>query len=252
MSGITLFRVELTKLRRTKILFLLLLPIIILWVPMIWNADISLLATQYTPEANFLIQSFLGMAWFMYPASLVILTVLLTQIERTNKAEQKMLSLPLSPVKWCMAKFLVLLLLAAFQMACMVLGYFVSAVAASGLHGYDFVLPVGMAVREAVCLYLASIPLASVFWMIAVCIRTPVFSAGVGLASIVPSVLIMNTKAWAVYPACYGFRVMALELDRLALCPKEADVRLKLWIPAGILFTAVSLTVACIRMRKGE
>ena len=41
--------------------------------------------------------------------------------------------------------------------------------------------------------------MAAVFWMIANLIQTPVFSVGIGLASIVPSVLMINTKIWFAY-----------------------------------------------------
>ena len=38
MKWTTLFQVELTKIRRSKILLLLILPAVILWVPNVMNA----------------------------------------------------------------------------------------------------------------------------------------------------------------------------------------------------------------------
>ena len=38
-----------------------------------------------TPEHNFLIQSFMGFAWFIYPACMIVCTVLLQQLERGHK-----------------------------------------------------------------------------------------------------------------------------------------------------------------------
>lgn len=75
------------KIRRSKILLILLIPVIMMWIPSIINADMNfdLRGIPITPENNFFIQGFMGMVWFMIPASLVICTVLLNQTERSNK-----------------------------------------------------------------------------------------------------------------------------------------------------------------------
>ena len=49
------------------------------------------------------------------------------------------------------------------------------------------------------------------FWMLAVCIVAPVFSVGAALASIVPSVLMLNTKYWFLYPMSYPFYLIMEE-----------------------------------------
>ncbi len=120
MNFLSLVGVELKKIRRSKILLILLIPVIMMWIPSIINADMNfdLRGIPITPENNFFIQGFMGMVWFMIPASLVICTVLLNQTERSNKGILKMLSLPISTTKLCLAKFTVLILLAAFQMVC--------------------------------------------------------------------------------------------------------------------------------------
>ena len=118
MNFLSFVGVELKKIRRSKILLILLIPVIMMWIPSIINADMNfdLRGIPITPENNFFIQGFMGMVWFMIPASLVICTVLLNQTERSNKGILKMLSLPISTTKLCLAKFTVLILLAAFQM----------------------------------------------------------------------------------------------------------------------------------------
>ena len=47
--------------------------------------------------------------------------------------------------------------------------------------------------------------MAAVFWMIAVLIASPIFQIGIGLASIVPSVLLINTKVWFAYRCVIRF-----------------------------------------------
>mgnify|MGYP000833280054 FL=1 len=98
MNFLSLVGVELKKIRRSKILLILLIPVIMMWIPSIINADMNfdLRGIPITPENNFFIQGFMGMVWFMIPASLVICTVLLNQTERSNKGILKMLSLPIS------------------------------------------------------------------------------------------------------------------------------------------------------------
>ena len=96
MKWTTLFQVELTKIRRSKILLLLILPAVILWVPNVMNASLNFQMDDIgiSPGNSFMIQGFMGLAWFLYPAFLVVLTVLLWQTERRGRGIVKMLSLP--------------------------------------------------------------------------------------------------------------------------------------------------------------
>ena len=120
MNFLSLVGVELKKIRRSKILLILLIPVIMMWIPSIINADMNfdLRGIPITPENNFFIQGFMGMVWFMIPASLVICTVLLNQTERSNKGILKMLSLPISTTKLCLAKFTVLIFWRHFRWLC--------------------------------------------------------------------------------------------------------------------------------------
>ena len=101
MNFFSLVGVEIKKIRRSKILLILLAPVIMMWLPSILNADMSfdVDGIPITPENNFFIQGFMGMVWFMIPASLVICTVLLNQTERSRKGILKMLSLPVNTAK---------------------------------------------------------------------------------------------------------------------------------------------------------
>ncbi|MCQ4637320.1 ABC transporter permease [Anaerovorax odorimutans] len=254
MNLLTMVDIERRKIHRSKIIWILMIPIVILWIPMIINADVNfnMQAEGILPEDNFLVQGFLGLSWFMFPASLVIGTVLLNQTERSGNGILKMLSLPISPAKLCMAKFIVLLLLAAVQMIAMVVCYYLSAAAASSLEDYSFTLGPSDVLGLAGSVYLASIPMAAVFWMIAVCIRTPVFSVGIGLATIVPSVLVMNTKVWFAYPMCYAFRVVTGQMHKLAAHMGDFPCDLLPWIPAAVIITLVCLAVSCNQLGKAE
>ena len=108
------------------------------------------------------------MAWFMFPASMVVGTVLLSQTERANRGILKMLSLP------------------------------------------------------------------------------------VGLASIVPSVLIINTKAWFACPMSYPFFVITAEYGKLATNLDTAQVELIPWIPVAALIALLCLGISCLRFGQAE
>lgn len=254
MSLISLIGVERKKIRRSKILLILLLPVIIMWLPAIINASINFNVKDIpiTPENNFFIQGFMGMVWFMIPATLVICTVLLTQTERLNKGILKMLSLPISTAKICIAKFIVIILLAMLQMVMSIGAYYISAAIASQTQNYSFILEPLYVCRVTVEFYLAAIPMTAVFWMLATLIQTPIFSVGIGLASIVPSVLVINTKFWVAYPMSYPFYTLMTEYGKVAEGMYDTQIQWIPWIPAAAAITILCLVVSCFTFGYAE
>lgn len=254
MSFLTLVGVEAGKIRRSKILLIYAAAAVILWMPSILNVNLNfgMQAEGISPENNFFIQGFLGMTWFMFPASMVVGTVLLSQTERANKGILKMLSLPVGTVKLCIAKFSILLALAAAQILMTAGAYYISAAVSSGTQDYNFILPPIFVLKESGIIFLSAIPMIAFFWMLSVCIQTPIFSIGIGLASIVPSVLMINTKAWFAYPMCYPFFVITAEYGKLAANLDTAQLELIPWIPAAALITILALSVSCLRFGQAE
>ena len=254
MNFFSLVGVELKKIRRSRITILLLLPVIITWIPSVLNAQLNfeMQDVGISPENNFFIQGFMGMVWFMLPATLIVCTVLLNQSERSNKAILKMLSLPVSTVKLCLAKFTVLLLLSTVQLIFTIGAYGLSAALASRMQDYPFLLDPLYVCRTAALFYLAAIPMAAVFWAIAVLIRTPIFSAGIGLASIVPAVLIINTKIWFAYPMCYPFYVLMTEYGKAAEGIFTTAIDLIPWLPTAAAIPLLALTVSCLGFGAAE
>lgn len=254
MSFFSLVRMEFQKIRRSGIVWILLAAVVILWIPSILNAHLnfSMQAEGISPEHNFLIQGFMGMAWFMFPASMVVGTVLLAQTERSHHGILKMLSLPVSAARLCLAKFVVLVCLTGVQMLMNVGMYFASAAIASRSQNYSFLLPLLFVLKETGLMLLAGIPMLSFFWLLSVCIQTPVFSVGIGLASVVPSVLVINTRLWFAYPMSYPFFVIAAEYGNLATRLETAQVEFFPWIPTAVGITLVCLTAACLFFGQAE
>lgn len=254
MNFISLVGVEFKKIRRSKISLILLIPVIIMWIPSIINSGINFDTrdVRISPENNFFIQGFMGMVWFMIPAILVICIVLLTQTERSNKGILKMLSLPVNTAKLCLAKFTVLLLMALTQMVMTIAAYYISAAIASYIHNYNFLLKPVYVCRTTLSIYAGEIPMAAVFWMMANLITAPVFSIGLGLASIVPSVLIINTKIWFLYPMSYPFYLLMVEYGKAAEGMYETHIDWLPWFPVAFSITIVALVIACIRFGAAE
>ena len=254
MSFFSLVGLELKKIRRSKILLVLLAPVIMMWIPSIINSDMifDVRGIPITLENNFFIQGFMGMAWFMIPASLVICTVLLNQTERSNKGILKMLSLPVNTAKLCLAKFTVLILLSMVQMVMTVGAYFISAAIASHMQDYNFILEPLYVCRNAFSIYAGAIPMAAVFWMVSTLIQSPIFSVGIGLASIVPSVLMINTKIWFAYPMSYPFYLLMVEYGKAAEGVYNAQIDWLPWLPVAIGITVIALSVSCIRFGAAE
>ena len=254
MSFLSLVGIEFQKIRRSKILLLLLAAVIILWLPSILNVQMNfqMQAEGIAPEYNFFIQGFMGMTWFMFPGSMVVATVLLTQTERSNHGILKMLALPVSTCKLCLAKFAVLLALAAVQVLMTVGMYCLSAAIVTGTQNYPFLLPLPFVFKEAGMLFLSAVPMLAVYWLLAVWIQTPVFSIGIGLALIVPSVLMINTRFWFLYPFSYPFFVTVAEYGRLAANLTTAQVEWIPWLPVAFCITILCLVIACLRFGQAE
>ena len=254
MSFAKYIKIELTKLKRSHIIWILIVPVVILWIPSIINSHMNfdMAAEGISPEDNFFIQGFMGFAWFMMPASVVVGTVLLVQTERAGGGIRKMLSLPVRPAALCLSKFSILLLLTGIQVLFLIAMYFLSGTIASQMCGYDLLLDPLTVIKEAVILYVSSIPMTSVFWLIAVLIKTPSFSVGAGLASIVPSVLIMNTKLWFIYPMCYPFYIVTVLQGEMAKNFDTFTFKPLPFLPVAAAVTVVCILIAAISFGKEE
>ena len=106
--------------------------------------------------------------------------------------------------------------------------------------------------REIGLIYVSSIPMAAVFWMLAVCIQTPIFSIGAGLASIVPTVVITNTKIWFAYPMSYPFSFMMNRMNSMGTGLEDMKME---WFPltaVAVAATVICLTVSCIAFGRAE
>lgn len=256
MSLISCIQVELRKIRRSKIMWILVIPVLMVWGVSVMNADInfkdSIAGMGISPENNFFIQSVLGFTWFMYPSSMVVITVMMTQTELKNKGMQKMLALPVSTVKLCAAKFLVFMCLSGIQAAMLFAGSFPAIILASRMQGYDFGMDPFYICRLGAVVFLVSIPMMAVYWMLGTVVTNPVFSIGFGLAAVVPAILLINTKVWFAYPMCYPLMVATMEMTRMSCGSVASVVPAGRWIAVAAGITVAALGTAFIAFGREE
>ena len=130
--------------------------------------------------------------------------------------------------------------------------YYPAAAIASHSTGYDFILLLSTVLYETLVIYISSIPMAAFYWLIAVCIRTSVFSVGIGLATIVPAVLLINTKIWFAYPMCYPFYIMSQLLSQPQAEVYSLSIDLFPLVPVAVAVTLVCLTISCLCFGRAE
>ena len=88
--------------------------------------------------------------------------------------------------------------------------------------------------------------------MIATLIQAPVFFVGTGLASLVPSILMINTKFWFLYPMSYPFYLLMTAYGKAAEGIYETEIAWLPWLPTAMLITITALAISCIRFGVSE
>lgn len=253
MSIFSLVGVEFKKIKRSKILFILFFAMMVVWFPALINAEMNFgMEGGITPEHNLFIQSLMAMVWFIYPASMVIITLLLNQNERSNRGMLKMLSLPIDLKRVSLAKFIVLLALAAIQLLFTIGIYYAIAFVVSLMTSHGFGLPLLFVLRVIGQIYLSSIPMLAFYWLLSVVVQTPIFAIGIGFASIVPSVLMINSDYWYAYPICYPYYMVVSEYSKLSSNLGSTEIQLWPWVPVACLLTGLFLVAASVCFGKKE
>ena len=75
---------------------------------------------------------------------------------------------------------------------------------------------------------------------------------GMGFAAIVPSVLMINTRLWFVYPLCYPLYWANWERGQLAAGSNAAPLPLLPWLPLAAGIAIWCLGIACLRYGAAE
>lgn len=254
MSFLSLLGIEFRKLRRSRILFILLLPVAILWLPSILNARVNLTpaAAAISPEHNFLIQGYMGMAWFMIPATFIICTVLLTQTERKNNGILKMLALPVSRCALSIAKFCVLTFYLFMEMVVFLVVFVIAGLIATQTMGVTETLPILYLLKWCLGLFLTMLPCIAAMWAITVLFEKPLLSVGLNLLLVIPGVLVANTPLWIAYPYCYSGYLVSCSLYDFTAETSDAAFSVFPFLPCAIVVFGLFFALAVTQFGKKE
>lgn len=252
MNFISLINIELKKIKRSKIIFILLISVGMIMISMISSAKINLKSEGINPGYNMFIQSALSLTVFMLPLSFAVITVLLSQTERKNRGIIKMLTLPVSPEKIALAKFCTVIFIMAGEIALFLILYIPSQILASNRAGINLSIPTGYILNWGLRIFAASIPMASFFFMISICINNAAASLGLQFLFTVPIILAANTKYWFVYAADYPAKLIMQEQGRFMENTRFNIPDLNLWILSAVLITILTILISAVCFSKTE
>ena len=133
-----------------------------------------------------------------------------------------------------------------------IVAYYICAAIVSHIQDYNFILEPLYVCKNVCSIYAVAIPMAAVYLAVSTLIQSPIFSVGIGLASIVPSVLIINTKIWFAYPMSYPFYLIMVAYGRAAEGVYETQIAWLPWLPVAVGITILALAVSCVRYGASE
>lgn len=251
MSFIDLLMVEAKKLKRSKIMILLIIPIMFIMISAICAAKMNLNA-DIKAHYNMFIQSILIFVVFLLPLSMVVINVLLVQNEQKNRGIIKMLSLPVSKVKLNSAKLLMTIILSAFQVGMFFILYIPSEYIASSIIGVNLSVPIIYLLKWCIKVFIVSIPMTALFYLISLVFKKPALSLGLGFLFVVPNVIIANTKLWNIYPVDYGLKLIMIEQGNLQKGAVPQSVPLFPWVIIALAIFIICLVASSFYFEKTE
>lgn len=248
----TLIGVEFTKVKRSRLLPIILIPPLLVVISGVANIS-QYFSPEYTNSwAAMFVQSALLFGYYLLPFSMVIVCVMLTSRETQNNGLLKMLTLPVSRTKMALAKFVVLLSYLALELVVFFLTFAVSGLIATRTMGVGEAMPILYLLKWSLYLFLTAIPSVTFMWMLTVLFEKPLISIGLNMLLIIPGVLMANTPLWVAYPYCYSGYLVSTEMHRVSSAVGETVFQAFPFIPCAVLFFGLALLLTMNRFGKKE
>lgn len=252
MSFLELLKIELMKVKRSKIV-----PLIFIAPLLVVASGVANLSHYFTPEYTnawpaMFIQSALVYAYYLLPLSMIVVCVMITGQETGNNGILKMLALPVSRYSLSMAKFCVLVFYLFMEMAVFFAVFVIAGTVATSTMGVSETLPVFYLVKWCAGLFLTMLPCVGTMWAITVLFETPLLSMGLNLLLVIPGVLVANTPLWIAYPYCYSGYLVSCSLHDFTVESGTAAFTLFPFLPVAALVFVLVFAVAVIKFGKKE
>lgn len=252
MNFLELVKIEFMKVKRGKIL-----PLIFIAPILVIVSGVTSLHRYLTPEytnawAAMFIQSALLYAYYLLPFSMIVVCVMIAGRESANNGILKMLALPVSRYQLSLAKFCVLVFYLFMEMVVFMLVFVISGVFATKSSGVMEALPILYLLKWCAQLFLTMLPSVATMWAITVLFDKPVFSVGLNLLLVIPSVPVAVTPLRVFYPYCYSGYLVSCSLHDFTASGVNKSFALFPFIPVAILTFALAMTVAVKQFGKKE
>lgn len=252
MNYFTLLRIELKKVKRSKIM-----PLILIAPFLVVISGIANLSRYFSPEytnawSAMFIQSALIYAYYLLPFSMIVVCVMIAGRETQHNGILKMLALPVSRYALSLAKFVVLMLYLFVEMVVFLLVFLISGIAAVHMAGITETLPLSDLVKWCAGLFLTMLPSIAVMWAITVLFEKTLLSVGVNLLLVIPGVLIANTPLWIAYPYCYSGYLVSCSLHDFAAGETSTVFSVFPFLPCAIAAFLIALFLAVRKFGRKE
>ena len=252
MSFLELLKIELMKVKRSKIV-----PLIFIAPLLVVASGIANLSRYFTPEYTnawlaMFIQSALVYAYYLLPFSMIVVCVMIVGRETGNNGILKMLALPVSRYSLSIAKFCVLAFYLLMEMVVFLAVFVVAGTVATRTMGVAETMPVLYLVKWCAGLFLTMLPCVGTMWAITVLFEKPLLSVGLNLLLVIPGVLVANTPLWIAYPYCYSGYLVSCSLHDFTVESNTMAFSLFPFLPVAVLVFVLVFAVAVIKFGKKE
>jgi len=252
MSFLELLKIELMKVKRSKIT-----PLILIAPVLVVTSGIANLSRYFTPEYTnawpaMFIQSALLYAYYLLPFSMIVVCVMIAGRETENNGILKMLALSVSRYALSIAKFCVLAFYLFMELVVFLAAFVIAGLLATHTMGITEVLPVLYLLKWCIGLFLTMLPCIAAMWAITVLFEKPLLSVGMNLLLVIPSVLIASTPIWIAYPYCYSGYLVSCSLHEFTAETSDAAFGLFPFLPCAVLAFGSAVVLAITQFGKKE
>lgn len=252
MNFLELLKIELMKVRRSK-----MIPLIFIAPLLVVGSGVTNLSMYFTPEYTnawqaMFIQSTLLYAYYLLPFSMIVVCVMIAGRETQHNGILKILALPVSRYAVSLAKFCVLVFYLFMEMAVFLAVFLVAGWIATYTSGIAETMPLLYLLKWCGGLFLTMLPSIAVMWALTVLFEKPLISVGLNLLLVIPSLLAGATPVWFLYPYCYSGYLVSCSLHEFSASGTEPAFQLFPFALCAVFIFVLAILLSARRFGKKE
>ncbi len=197
-----IFKIEILKLKNTKILLIVILAPIFMVAQGVINLiryyDLFTGKGQNVWEQLYS-QSMIFYASILFPILVSIVMTLIARIENTNNSWKHYLSLPIDKQKVYGIKFILGCLLVFINILVLI----ISMLAAGKIIGVKGNIPYKVIFTKPMVMYIAALPIMAILYSLSIRFSHMAIPLGIGIGLTLPAIIVANSRYWILYPWTY-------------------------------------------------